>query len=100
MASVVYVQLQQDPVRVAVNESLLALLREVCLEGADSLGVVSLEPIYYLGDLRRPFLWIFVVAVAHDGQLFGGCARGGGGRRLQDGPRDEVGRGRRKEEVE
>lgn len=61
------VQLQQDPVRVAVDKTLLALLAEVLLEGGDSLRVVSLQATYDLGDFGGPFLWVLVVG--HDERL-------------------------------
>lgn len=63
-----YVQLQQDPVGVTVDKSLLALLAEVLLEGTDSLGVVSFQAADNLGYLGRPLLGVFVVWVRHDGQ--------------------------------
>lgn len=93
MAQGLYVQLQQDPVRVAINKTLLALLLQVCLEGADGLGVVSFQAIYYLDDLGRPFLWIFGVdvVVAHDGQPFWWVWICGGGPRTRS-EKEERGR--------
>lgn len=60
------VQLQQDPIRVAINEALLALLGKVCLERTDSFWVVTLQATDYLAYLGGPLLWVFVVA--HGGQ--------------------------------
>lgn len=64
-----HIQLQQDPVRVAVDEALLALQAEVLLEGPNSFGVVSFEAADDLGDLGRALLWIFMLRARHDARL-------------------------------
>lgn len=85
-----HIQLKQHPVRVAIGEPLLALLLEVSLEGAYSLGVVSLEAINDLDDLLGPLLGVF--DGAHGGRVLGYGEEGGGEVGWEGLAVDEVGR--------
>lgn len=85
-----HVQLQQDSVRVAVDEALPALQAEVLLEGTNSFGVVSLQAADNLGDLGRALLWVFMLRIQrHGGRLWYGCSIGGVSRLLRGGEEGE-----------
>ena len=80
-------QFQQCAVGVAVGIFLVALLLEVVLQGADSLGVVALEAADDVGDILRSLGRIFAVHVGLlRGQEKEGCRRenldGGARRRI------------------
>lgn len=85
-----HIQLQQDSVRVAVDEALPALQAEVLLEGTNSFGVVSLQAADNLGDLGRALLWVFMLRIQrHGGRLWYGCSIGGVSKLLRGGEEGE-----------